>query len=95
MNSKKAYQEKIEAQLKQATSKIAELAAKGDEVKADTKIQYQEQIKTLHAKRDELNRRLDKFREATDDAWKEVTQGLDNAWEDLKCALENAASKFK
>jgi uncharacterized coiled-coil DUF342 family protein len=95
MDEKKAYQEKIEAQLKEASAKIAELAAKADQAKADAKLQYQEQIKTLRTMRDELNRKLMRLNDAGEGAWEDIKKGLDDAWIDLKRSLDSAVSKFK
>ena len=95
MDEKKVYQEKIEAQLKEASAKIAELAAKADKAQADAKLQYQEQINSLRTMRDELNRKLMRLNDSGEAAWEDVKKGLEDAWSDLKRAIDNAVSQFK
>ena len=44
MNTKEAYQEKFDAQLRGWSAKIDELMAKADKAKAEAKIEYCEQV---------------------------------------------------
>jgi hypothetical protein len=50
MDTKEAYQEKFDAQLREWSAKIDELKAKADKAKAEAKIEYCEQIDGLRSK---------------------------------------------
>ena len=52
MGLKEAYQEKLEAQLKEWSAKFNELQAKAEIAKADAKIELQKHLQTLQAKQE-------------------------------------------
>lgn len=95
MAIKKAYQEKMEAQLKEWQTKIDALKAKADRAKAEQKIKYDEQIESLRSKQQHVREKLDELRSASEGAWEEVKSGVEQAWQDLRNAYERAVEKFK
>jgi uncharacterized coiled-coil DUF342 family protein len=95
MNTKQAYQEKFDAQLREWSAKIEELKAKADKAKAEAKIEYCEQIEELRSKRAAVQTKLHELSESGERAWEELKPGLEHAWEDLKTSAENAIAKFK
>ena len=92
---RKAFREKMEAQLREWNAKIDLLKAKADKAEADAKIEYHQRISELRKKRDILQVRLAEFRGASGEAWKSLKEGVQKAGEDLKTALETAIEKFK
>jgi len=94
MDTKEAYQEKAEAQLREWGAKIDELKAKADKAKAEAKIEYYEQIEELRSKQEAIQLKLQKLRESGGQAWEELKPGLEHAWNDLKISVEKAVSKF-
>ena len=52
MGKKEAYIEKLEAQLREWSSKIDELKARADKAKADVKLEYEKQIGELRTKQE-------------------------------------------
>jgi len=92
---KKAYQEKIEAQLKEFAAKIDVLAAKADKAKAEAKVKYNKQIEGLRAKQESVRQKLVGLKEPGSEAWEDLKQGLDAALDDLKGAVQSAVSRFK
>jgi hypothetical protein len=95
MNSREAYQEKMDAQLRQWDAQIAKLRAKSDEAKAQAKIEYLEQMEQLRNKRESAGRKLDELKKASDSAWVDLKTGLEKAWKDLGSAIDSASSRFK
>lgn len=95
MASKKAYQEKMESQLRKWTAKIDSLKAKADRTKAEARIKYHGQIIELRIKQELARQRLHELKESGDEAWEELKAGVDKALEDLKDALSRAVSRFK
>jgi type I restriction-modification system DNA methylase subunit len=92
---KKAYQEKIEAQLKEFAAKIDVLAAKAEQAKAEAKVKYYKQIEGLRAKQESVRYKLQGLKEPGGEAWNDLKQGIDAAIDDLKGAVQSAVSRFK
>ena len=96
MNDKrKAYEEKIDAQLEEWNAQIALLKAKADKGKAEAKIEYYKTIETLQHKQDEARTKLHELKTAGDEAWEDLKTGAEKAWAEVKAAFHIAASKFK
>ncbi len=94
-DKRKAYEEKIDAQLKEWSAEIALLNAKADKAKAEVKIEYYKTIETLQGKQDAARMKLQELRTAGDDAWEDLKTGAENVWAEVKTAFQNAASRFK
>jgi len=94
-DKRKAYEEKLDAQLKEWNAQIALLKAKAENAKADAKIDHYKTIETLQAKQDAARTKLQELRSAGDDAWEDLKAGAENVWTELKTAFQSAASRFK
>ncbi len=94
-DKKKAYQEKIEAQLKEWGAKIEELKGKAEKSKADLKMKYEKQIEDLRTRQDVVQQKVRELRESGEEAWEEVKTGVEKAVKDLKEAFQRAKSKLK
>ena len=92
---KKAYQEKIEAQLKEWSAKIEEVKAKAEKSKAQLKIKYEKQIEDLRTKQDVVQQKLRQLRESGEDTWEGLKTGMENSLDELKGSLDRALSTFK
>lgn len=92
---RKAYEEKLDAQLKEWNAQIALLKAKAENAKADTKIDYYKAIDALQRKHDEAKTKLKELKTAGDEAWEAVKAGAEKAWAEVKTAYHEVASKFK
>ncbi len=95
MDKKQAYREKMEAQLKEWDARIDQLKAKAQQAKADAKIEYQEELETLRAKKAVMIQKLEELKNSSEEAWQVVKTGVENAASELKGAFERASSKFK
>jgi TolA-binding protein len=92
---RKAYIEKLEAQLHEWNGKIDELKSRTEKVKEEKKKEYREQLEILHTKQEAAKKKLHDLREASDEAWQNIKSGVDNSWSELKTAIHNATEKFK
>jgi nucleotide-binding universal stress UspA family protein len=92
---KKAYQEKIEAQLKEWAAKIDELKVKAEKSKAELRIKYEKQIEDLRTKQDVVQQRLRELRESGEETWQGLKAGTEKSLEELKGSLDRAFSAFK
>ena len=96
MNDKrKAYEEKLNAQLKEWSAQIALLKAKADNAKADAKTEYYKTIDVLQHKQNEAKVKLQELKTAGDEAWDDLKAGAEKAWAEVKTAFHDAASRFK
>jgi len=92
MGLKEAYQEKIEAQLKEWSAKVKELQTKAEMAKADAKIEMQKHLQTLQAKQEAVHQKLKELKEAGADAWEKAKPVLEQAMDGLKSAWESITS---
>ena len=96
MNEKrKAYEEKLDAQLKEWNAQIVLLKAKAENNQADAKIYYYKKIDALEQKRNGVKTKLRELKSAGDEAWEELKTGAEKAWAEAKTAFHDAVSKFK
>ena len=72
---RKAYEEKLDAHLKEWKSRIAVLKAKADKAKADTKMNYYKIIQALEHKQDEAKTKLQELKAVGDEAWEDHKTG--------------------
>lgn len=92
---RKAYEDKLYAQLAEWNAQTALLKAKADKAKAEAKIEYYKAIEALQYRQEVAKTKLQELKVAGDDAWEEVKTGVEKAWEEVKTAFHSAASKFK
>lgn len=95
MESKELYKAKIDAQLKEWGTRIADLKAKAELAEANLKVEYLKQVDELRAKKEEAEAKLDELKNAGDDAWEALKSGMEKAASELKDAINIAISKFK
>ena len=96
MNDKrKAYEEKLDTQLKEWNAQIALLKAKAENAKADAKIDYYKTIDALEHKQHEAMTKLQELKTSSDEAWEAIKAGAEKAWDEVKKAYHDATSKFK
>ena len=95
MEGRKAYEEKLDAQLNEWNAQITLLKAKAENAKADAKIDYYKSIEALEHKQGEAKAKLQELKTASDEAWEAVKAGAEKSWAEVKTAYHDAASKFK
>jgi hypothetical protein len=89
-DSKRAYQEKLEAQLKDWDADIEKFKAKTQKAKADTKDKYQKDLKALQTKRKTAGDKLQEFKNYNGDAWEEMKTGVQKSWQDLEDSVKKS-----
>jgi archaellum component FlaC len=92
---KKAYQEKVEGQLKEWGAKIEELRAKAETSRTELKIKYEKQIEDLRAKQEAVQQKLREFKESGEETWEEIKTSLEKGLNDLKDSFDRTVSKIK
>jgi CheY-like chemotaxis protein len=92
---KKAYQEKIEAQLNDWGARIDELKARATTSKAELKTKYGKQIEDLRSKQEVVQQKLREFKESGGETWEHLKTGMEKSLGELKVSLDRSLSKFK
>lgn len=93
-DTRKTYEEKLDAQFEKWNVQIALLKAKADKAKAEGRIEYYKTIEALQHKQDVAGTKLHQLKTAGDESWEDLKTGAENAWDDVKTAFRSAASKF-
>ena len=95
MGLKEAYQEKMEAQLKEWSADIEKLKAKAATASADVKVEYYTQIEAIKAKHQNAHGKLQELSKSNEAAWENLKAGAENSIAELRKGLNNAFDKFK
>jgi hypothetical protein len=95
MDTKDAYRQKREAQLKEWGAQINLLEAKAENIGADMKIKHAEIMRDLRAKHHAASEEVKNLSKASEEAWEQVKSTADRIWDDLKHGVSEAHSKFK
>ncbi len=95
MSTKKAYQQKIEAEVELAQAKLAELRAEVKSASADARIKYENCAKELELKIDATQAKLQELSKANEDAWEHLKGNAEITWNTLSSAVQDTATKLK
>ena len=95
MDKRKAYEEKLAAQLEEWSAQLALFKAKASKASAEAKIEYCTITENLQHKHDKAWTKLQELKSASDVAWEGLKTAAEHAWNDVKNAFHDAASKFK
>jgi hypothetical protein len=95
MSAKDTYKQKVEAELKSAETKIAELKANSKNYKADALVKYNKHVEEVSHMAEAVKTKLAELGKAHDDAWEKLKAGVDGAWKILDTAIKGTADKFK
>ena len=95
MGIKDAYQEKIQAELREWQARVDTLKARADKAEAEKKVEYYEQIEALRSRQEQARQKLEELQAAGESAWEDLKAGVDSALEDLGQAVGKATDRFK
>jgi len=94
-NKRRAYEEKLDAQLAELAAQIRLFKAKAATSKAEAKVEYYRAIDALQLKQSEASAKLRQMKSAGNEAWDDFKSGAEKAWEDMMKAYDDARSRFK
>jgi seryl-tRNA synthetase len=95
MSTREEYIRKMQAKLEEWNADIDSLTAKGNEVSADIKNEYAEQIESLKAKQAAARHKIEELQKSGESAWEDLKAGIDLAWTAIGEAVDSAKSRFK
>ncbi len=98
METKDSYFKQMKAKFDDLNYKWSiernKLEAKAQLAKDEARRKFEKKLKTLHERSEQMSQKLDQIDNASEEAWKDIKQGVDNAWQSLNEALKKARSHF-
>jgi ElaB/YqjD/DUF883 family membrane-anchored ribosome-binding protein len=95
MATKEAYQQKLQAQLKEWDAKLDQLIAKGQKATADARINYENDLESLKSKRAQAHQMLEEMGKRSETAWEDLKDGVEKAWDEMRKTMEKVSARFK
>jgi len=95
MSNRDEYIRKLQAKLEEWNAEIDTLTARADDVKAEVRNEYKEQIELLKAKQATARQKVETLQHAGESAWEDLKAGIDLAWTAMGEAIDSARSRFK
>jgi len=89
------YQEEAEAKLRELNRKIDTLNSKANKQASEARKEFDRQMAELNQKREIVRQRLEKLKNSTQQAWRDMKPELDAAMKNLAAAYQRAAADFK
>ena len=84
MNTKEAYEQKIQAQVDEWDAEILKLKAHAAKTTAEVQINMNNQIKELRKKKETVNEKLTQLKAASEDSWEDLKAGIEEGLDLLK-----------
>jgi chromosome segregation ATPase len=94
IDNKEAYLEKFQGKLDEWKADIDKLKAKATQAKADLKIEINRRIGDMEGQQQEVEKKIQQLRQASEGAWQEIKVGVQQVWDKLEDAVKSAKSKF-
>jgi len=95
MSKKDDYFAKMDSQIKKWDVEVGKLKSKSEQLSAEARAKYTEQLNALRTTRDATFKKLQELHDASESAWQHLQAGVDAACVSMKSALEKASSKLK
>lgn len=95
---KDAYTRKAEAQLEEAVARLETVKARLKGAVADGQIEMAETLRNAEKQADAhvetVRRRLARLRDAGEESWEDLKEGVDEAWEELAVTIKKIVGRF-
>jgi hypothetical protein len=88
------YVAKAQREMDDADAELARLRSEAKGAAADTKVRIDASIASLEARRAQAAARLNDLKNATGDAWRDMTAGVDRALAELQSSAKSAKERF-
>ncbi len=88
--TKEAFVAKAESDLADMNGRIAELKSRADKAQGDAKAKLDLAVAQLERQRQAATEKLNAVKDASGDAWKDMSAGFASAWEEMKKAYDTA-----
>jgi chromosome segregation ATPase len=92
MSEKEAYVRELQTQLDEFTAEIDRLKARADKAEEPW---HRQQVEMLQEKHRQAKEKFGELRDAGDDAWEDMKEGVVSAWDAVGKAVKSAAKRFE
>lgn len=89
LKDRKAYEERLEAQLAGWSADLALFKAKAKDVSVDGMMKLDRTLEAMKRRHEEAGVHLHNLKDAGDDTWIHVKAGTDRAWRELKAVFKH------
>ncbi|MDR3631297.1 MAG: DUF2934 domain-containing protein [Desulfocapsaceae bacterium] len=93
--TKHAFQQRLEAQLKEWDAKFETLQTKAKKATTGMRSDFEKQIGALTKKRAAAQAKIVELRKHTEGTWGDLKTGAEKTWEEMHQALDHFVSRFK
>ena len=93
--TRKAFQKRLETQLKKWDAKFDKLQAKARKATSEIRADIEKQIETLAGRRAAAHAKLLEMGQRTEDAWEDLREGAEKTWGEMHEALDRLIARFK
>ena len=94
METREEYQKRTEAKLEELEPKIWMVKQKADEMRGETRAEYNELFQVLHSKLEQVGENLKELDEASEETWQHFKAKVDGALSDLNNSVGNVLSRM-
>lgn len=84
----------MKAQMATMDANIEQLRLKGKDLASDAKLNWEQKMSDLEAKRKLASEKMEEIGNSTSEAWSDVAKGARSAWDELAKAFRNASDEF-
>ncbi len=95
MLTRDQYVARLKKQLDEWNAEIDTLEVMAHKTREDAKAKVQEQLRALHSKRLEGQKKLEAIKAATGDSWEQLKAETENVWEALKDSVHAFKAHFQ
>ncbi|MDR3392742.1 MAG: DUF2934 domain-containing protein [Sulfuriferula sp.] len=95
VTAKQLFQQKLETQIQDWDTRLAELKRRAQGASASLKSDYEKQFAALTEKRNVAQARMQELRSRAEDVWEDLKGGTEKAWDDMHKALDQISARFK
>lgn len=95
MSTKDEFVRSMHSRLDRWNAEIDALSARAAAAQTDARGEYEKQLESLRARRDEAREKLAQLEAASESAWGDMKAGVELAWDVVTEAVRSATTRFK
>ena len=95
MTNRQEYIDKMAKKLKEQNAELDKMEAKINGMQEKARLKYLTSIQELRLKKQDVQTKLERLQNTSENAWEEMKTGLNKSWDILKDSTEEALAKFK
>jgi len=93
-NQSQAYKQKVDAELKVWEAKASLIKAKGNNLAADAKVEFEKHMQDLQQTKTDLAAYADRVSDKAEDKWDEMKDEAEEKWNKFTTAVGHFVSKY-